>query len=100
MSQNPGPNSSPGARGNRRHSGTHLVPTEQHRSAADAFLRGEPVDPAMQDLIDHAAAEFRWAEHEYIAEARAQGDHSRIWDTTRWIIANALAQQAAVRAGG
>jgi hypothetical protein len=99
MPQNPRPDSSSGAPPTRRRSGTHLVPSDQQRSAADAFLRGEPLDPETQELLDRAVAQFGWAEHEYIAESRAQGDHSRIWGTTRWIIANALARQAAVLAG-
>src|SRR2546423_1277987 len=100
MTENARRHSARGPASSRRRSGTHLVPTQQHRSVADAFLRGKPIDSEMQQLVDCAAAEFGWAEHHYIAEARAQGDDSRIWDTTRWIIANALARQAAVRAGG
>ena len=98
MPENP-PISSPGAASTRTRSGVHIVPTKEQQIAAAAFLRGRPVDSAMQEPIERAVAGFGWAERQYIAEARAQGDRSRIWNTTRWIIANALAQQV-VRAGG
>jgi hypothetical protein len=94
MAQNPRLISSDGVPSTRRQSGTHLVPSDGHRQAADAFLRGEPLEPEMRELMKRALAQFGWAEHEYIAEARVQGESARIWDTTRWIIANGLAQAA------
>ena len=73
----------------------HIVPTDQQRSAADAFLRGDSIEPAMRELVELTVREFGWAENGYIEEARTQGEQSRIWDTTRWIIANAMARHAA-----
>ncbi len=58
---------------------------------AEAFLREEPIDAEMRALIDELVAGFGWAEQNYIRSARQNGEQTRVWDTTKWIVANALA---------
>lgn len=71
----------------------HVDPSLAHREAADAFLRGAPVDKTLSGLLDRIAGEFGWAEIGYIELAREQGDQSRVWNTAGWIIANAMARE-------
>ncbi len=72
----------------------HIQPTAAQRAAADAFLHGEPVDTAIAIWLDQALAGFDEVDLRYIDEARRRGADSAIWDTTGWIIANAIAREA------
>lgn len=72
----------------------HIQPTEAQRAAADTFLRGEPVAATIRTWLERALASFDEIQHNYIDEARRQGEHSLIWDTTGWIVANAIAREA------
>lgn len=75
---------------------SHVQPTPRERAAADAYLLGDHVaDPELAATIQKVVDEFGWAEVNYIAEARTQGPQSRIWNTTGWIIANAIARERA-----
>lgn len=72
----------------------HIQPTVAQRAAAEAFLRGEPVDTVIATWLDRALAGFDEVDRQYIDEARRRGADSQIWDTTGWIIANAIAREA------
>lgn len=70
----------------------NVTPTIEHRLAADAYLRGEPVTGSLADLLDEIVAGFGRTQHEYVRLARAVGDQARVWDTARRIIAQRLAR--------
>jgi hypothetical protein len=48
----------------------------------------------MRTWLERALTAFDEIENNYIDEARRQGENARIWDTTGWIIANAIAREA------
>jgi hypothetical protein len=78
--------------------GTHIQPTEAQRAAADSFLREATIEPAMRACLDRAVAGFDDAQQSYVEAARRQGEGSRVWDTAGWIVANAIAREAAEKA--
>lgn len=78
--------------------GAHVDPNPEHREAADAFLRGAPVQERLIPMLERVVDSFGWAEHGYIEEARRSGEQARIWNTAHWIIANALAREAHAQA--
>lgn len=71
----------------------HVYPSEEHLALASAYLRQQSIPQASQPLLTHAVGLFGWAETEYVREARAQGEQSEVWETARWIVANALARE-------
>lgn len=72
----------------------NVAPTIEHRLAADAYLRGEPVTGRLADLLEEIVAGFGRTQHQYVRLAREAGEQARVWDTARRIIAQRLARAA------
>ena len=76
--------------------GGHIHPTPEQREAALAFLRRQHAGE-QQALLETTVTGFDEAQQLYVDEARRQGEGSDVWEATHWIVANAMAREAARR---
>lgn len=75
----------------------YVEPTIEHRLAADSHIRQTAPDERLRPLLEKVIRELSTVERECVAQARAQGDQTRIWDTTRRILAMRLAVEDKTR---
>jgi hypothetical protein len=70
----------------------HVDPTAEHCTAADRYLRGEPLAEPLATLLADIEPQLSWAQRGYITEARAKGPADEVWDRACWSVANSLAR--------